>query len=675
MSILEQVMAYRALGWKVMPLHRPIGGVCSCGDSNCQSAGKHPVLSVWRDRNGVYAPEINLQHENTLRRWFERNDRNVAVLTGRISGIAVLDIDSEEGELNAKNKGIPQNGPQVTTGKGRHVYFAYPFDKAGEGHELKNLVGALQGVDFRGDGGYVAAPPSLHISGCEYRWVEDSMSLTLPPCPDWLFELARKPLEARKADAVLSNSPNAPNTPNTQKAPETGGEKFREGERNSRLFRELARLRSSSRFSNKELYRTAAILNQSRCDPPLGEAEVEKIVTHVCGYPAGTSITCNSRPTGTPPKVQNQASPRTQPKTQGQTKITPETVASMLSTFEPENSAKPEFIAGLFRRGYPSVLVAEPGLGKTILVQRLVCDLSLGGPVWGGFSSSAPKNTLMFCGEAGLAILNERLESSGWKFDRGRIKILDSRTAWKGGLYPALDTDEGRDVFRDFMESVKPDLVVIDSLGSFAEDESGREAMKSVFDFLLSTGDRYNCAHLLVHHLRKRKNNERNLPLDMAEVIGSSVITRHSALVIGMERRKPKESPGSEIIVRPLKTWDKPFQPFTFTIGSEEVGGVERLTVRFDLDIPAGEDKQARVWGVIREKFGDGAEFRKSDLKTLCEGVSPDYIKKLLTEWTDGDRLERHGFNRDTRYRLAAPFRDADGKEPASEPGIKALFD
>jgi hypothetical protein len=581
------------------------------------------------------------------------------------------DIDSEEGELNAKSRGIPGNGPQVATGKGRHVYFAYPFDKAGEGHELKNLVGALQGVDFRGDGGYVAAPPSLHISGCEYRWVEDSMALTLPPCPDWLFELARKPREARKADAVLSNSPNA------QKSLDAGGETFREGERNSRMFKELSRLRASSRFSEAELYRTAMLLNQSRCAPPLPGSEVERIVKQVCRFPVGTSITCNSRTTGTQAKVQGQAPPRTQPKTQGQTKITPETVASMLSTFEPENSCKPEFIAGLFRRGYPSVLVAEPGLGKTILVQRLVCDLSLGGPVWGGFSSSAPKNTLMFCGEAGLAILNERLESSGWKFDRERIKILDSRTAWKGGLYPALDTDEGRDVFRDFMESVKPDLVVIDSLGSFAEDESGREAMKSVFDFLLSTGDRYGCAHLLVHHLRKRKNNERNLPLDMAEVIGSSVITRHSALVIGMERRKPKESPGSEIVVRPLKTWDKPFQPFAFTIGSEEVGGVERLAVRFDLDIPAGDDKQSRVWSVIREKFGDGAEFRKIDLKPLCEGVSPDYIKKLLTEWTDGGRLERHGFNRDTRYRLAVPYRDTDEKEPppASEPGMKELFD
>jgi hypothetical protein len=356
----------------------------------------------------------------------------------------------------------------------------------------------------------------------------------------------------------------------------------------------------------------------------------------------------------------------------------------MLSTFEPENSLRPEFIAGLFRKGYPSILVAEPGLGKTILVQRLICDLSLGGPVWCGFSSSDPKNTLMFCGEAGLSILNERLESSGWKFDRERVKILDSRTAWKGGMYPALDTDEGREVFRSFIETVKPDLVVIDSLGSFAEDESGREAMKSVFDFLLSTGDRYGCAHLLVHHLRKRKNNERNLPLDMSEVIGSSVITRHSALVIGMEKRWQKDSTAlsaegnghaNEIIVRPLKTWDKPFPPFSFAIESEEIDGAERLSIRFNLNPSVGDDKQTRVWSVIRENFGDGMEFQKSDIEPLCEGVSPDYIKKLLTEWTGLGRLERLGANRDTRYRLAEPLREVReaGSSSASEPGTEAL--
>jgi hypothetical protein len=655
-----------------------LNGVCSCGDINCASVGKHPALSVWRQQNGVYAPEITVQHPNTLRRWFESGERNVAILTGRISGIAVLDIDSEEGEQNVKSRGIPENAPQVLTGKGRHVYFAYPFERVREGRGLKNLVGTIQGVDFRGDGGYVAAPPSLHVSGREYRWLENSLGLTLPLLPDWLFELAYRPGGERKADSAPADAPKFPNT---------DGEKFHEGERNSRMFRELSRLRASSHFCESELYRTAVILNQSRCNPPLADAEVETIVRQVCRYPAGTSRTYTSVPvSGNAQPVATPSIPeQTQPQVQSQAQTIPsKTVVSMLSTFEPENSSRPEFIAGLFRKGYPSILVAEPGLGKTLLVQRLICDLSIGGPVWDGFCSSSPQNILMFCGEAGLTMLNERLESSGWKFDRERIKVLDSRTAWKGGLYPALDTDEGREVFRRFIETVNPDLVVTDSLGSFAEDESGREAMKSVFDFLLSTGDKYGCAHLLVHHLRKRKNNERSLPLDMSEVIGSSVITRHSALVIGMEKRRQKDSAalpiegnghGNEIIVHSLKTWDKPFPPFSFTIENEEINEVERLAIRFNLTPVVGDDKQTRVWNVIRENFGDGMEFRKSDVEPLCEGISPDYIKKLLTEWMGLNRIERLGSNRDTRYRFVASLRSVSLAEEevlsASEPGTE----
>ena len=115
---------------------------------------------------------------------------------------------------------------------------------------------------------------------------------------------------------------------------------------------------------------------------------------------------------------------------------------------------------------------------------------------------------------------------------------------------------------------------------------------------------------------------------------------------------------GGEIIVRPLKTWDKPFPPFSFTIDSEEFDGVERLLIKFNLIPVIGNDKQTRVWNAIRTNFSDGREFRKNDIEPLCGGISPSYIKKLLSEWTGLSRVERFGSNRDTRYRLAKPFAD-----------------
>jgi hypothetical protein len=148
-----------------------------------------------------------------------------------------------------------------------------------------------------------------------------------------------------------------------------------------------------------------------------------------------------------------------------------------------------------------------------------------------------------------------------------------------------------------------------------------------------------------------------------------------------MEKRRQKDSAaqppmdndhGNEIIVRPLKTWDKPFPPFSFTIDSKEVDGVERLSIRFNLNPPLGDDKQTRVWNAIREKFGDGREFRKSDIEPLCEGVSPGYIKKLLTEWTTLNRIDRSGSNRDTRYRFLVSLMEEE-MLPMSEPGTETL--
>jgi hypothetical protein len=136
-----------------------------------------------------------------------------------------------------------------------------------------------------------------------------------------------------------------------------------------------------------------------------------------------------------------------------------------------------------------------------------------------------------------------------------------------------------------------------------------------------------------------------------------------------MEKRRRKDSAvlptegngnGNEIIVRPLKTWYKPFPPFSFMIESEEIDGAERLSVSFNLNPPQVDDKQTRVWSVIRRDFSDNREFCRGDIESLCPGISPAYIKKLLAEWTCFGRIERLGSNRDTRYRFAGSL--AEGK-------------
>ena len=75
-----------------------------------------------------------------------------------------------------------------TGGGGRHLYFRHP------GGTVHNKVGLAPGIDLRGDGGLVVAPPSLHRSGRRYRWLRgcDPAALAPAPLPDWLLAFSRQ---------------------------------------------------------------------------------------------------------------------------------------------------------------------------------------------------------------------------------------------------------------------------------------------------------------------------------------------------------------------------------------------------------------------------------------------------------------------------------------------------
>lgn len=111
--------------------------------------------------------QTKLPSETQVKEWFTKWDQaNMAIITGKISGIVVVDFDSNEAVKYAKDKDL-LNTPLVQTGRGYHAYFEYPVGRA-----IKNSVNSALKIDIRGDGGYVVVPPSTHFSMAEYRWVE-----------------------------------------------------------------------------------------------------------------------------------------------------------------------------------------------------------------------------------------------------------------------------------------------------------------------------------------------------------------------------------------------------------------------------------------------------------------------------------------------------------------------
>ncbi|GLY01230.1 bifunctional DNA primase/polymerase [Actinoplanes sp. NBRC 101535] len=177
---LRAALAYARHGIPVLPVHTPDrAGRCSCGrGARCDSPGKHPLL-----RHGLSEASTDPWQIHV---WWARWPRaNVGLRTGVVMDVA--DVDSAEGWHGLHrllHAAIPP-GPQVRTGRGgRHLW----FHPTGYG----NRVGLLPGLDWRGAGGYVLAPPSRHVTGADYTWLRPPEAF-MPPAPDALRELIAGP--------------------------------------------------------------------------------------------------------------------------------------------------------------------------------------------------------------------------------------------------------------------------------------------------------------------------------------------------------------------------------------------------------------------------------------------------------------------------------------------------
>jgi len=157
-STTDAARRYLDRGFSVIPLQR---------------GGKRPVIK-WAEFQTRFATDAEL-HE-----WFDGTGNNIGIVTGAISQLSVVDCDNDEAVKLARDRGIP---PCLTakTGRGFHFY----FKDSGAGNFQKRAD--LPGIDFRGEGGYVVCPPSIHENGTQYRWW-GATDVALSSLPTWVIQ-------------------------------------------------------------------------------------------------------------------------------------------------------------------------------------------------------------------------------------------------------------------------------------------------------------------------------------------------------------------------------------------------------------------------------------------------------------------------------------------------------
>lgn len=174
MKTLDYALKYLERGWSVFPLQPTTVGV--------RNSGKRPLID-WSE----YTKRLPTKKE-IHKWWTETPDANIAVVCGKVSRLVAVDIDPDKG---GTDEGQEYTNLRSMTGSGGvHLLYRYlPSFK-----KVPNRVGK-DGVDVRGDGGYIVAPPSLHWTGKTYAWEDFGEPSS---CPVWVLE---KPTKNRKEES------------------------------------------------------------------------------------------------------------------------------------------------------------------------------------------------------------------------------------------------------------------------------------------------------------------------------------------------------------------------------------------------------------------------------------------------------------------------------------------
>jgi hypothetical protein len=395
-----------------------------------------------------------------IREWWSRfPDANVAIPTGSVSRLVVLDVDPRHGgneslaALEAKHSSLPATLQSKTGGGGLHFFFSLASAQM-----IRNSAGKLgPGLDVRGDGGYVVVPPSVHPETKElYHWANKAKPALVPT---WLIEAlsASVPAIGSGSDASIPA-----------------------GQRNDTLARIAGTMRR--RGCTQPAIQAALLAeNAQRCNPPLSENEVRAIAYSVSRY--------------TPER----------PRAAEAHKLETEAVLRCFRDIAPEQ------VRWLWPKRIPlgklTLLVGDPGLGKSLVTIDLASRVTRAAEFPDGSSSEVGDVFLLSAEDDPADTIRPRLDAAG--ADVSRVHILEAVRVTLG------DGTQTEKVFNFETDLAALEaalrrhsgirLVVIDPISAYlgGVDSHSNAEVRGILAPLASLAGRYSISVVAVTHLRK----------------------------------------------------------------------------------------------------------------------------------------------------------------------------
>jgi KaiC/GvpD/RAD55 family RecA-like ATPase len=447
--MLEFALKYRSLGISVIPL-RP--------------QDKIPLLPSWKEY------QTRLPTSAEVEEWFLRTPTaNVGIVTGRISNVAIVDLDGPEGIESGRSLGLA-SPVTVRTGNGKQLYFRHPGDN------VCNAVKKYPGIDVRGDGGYVVGPPSIHPNGKAYAWELGPLSNTslLPLFPTKLFA---EPSTTRSkfgkpagwVSEALAN--------------------MMSGNIDTTLFKVCSRLRSDGYTEADARLLLTPHAERAGATPGHLDAKIRNVWSR---YEAA------QRPTA-PQRSEN--------------------VAEFLADIKEVDWICRPIVA---RKSFGFV-AGLPETQKTWILMDLAVECARTDGTWLGLFP-VDRSKVMFIDQERFKGETQRRFKAILGAKNLEYADVKDHLFIKCGTTIKLNLDSSYQAFRTELMELQPDIVIVDSFATFHNaEENDRMAIQSVIERIKTLRNEVGCTFVFIDHENKAAyhDEDNNIAVSAGRMVGS----------------------------------------------------------------------------------------------------------------------------------------------------------
>lgn len=607
---LAAALRLAGLGWSIIPLCHPEhqGFHYAAHRKACNRPGKLPTVR-WKQHQTV-----RLTAEELAAIWARNPLLNVGVVCGPVSGIVMVDIDTDQGEEAWQE--LSQGGMSPTwefgTGRGgRHLVFGWTRPEAPAGNPFRGLAGHL---DFLGDGRQSVAPPSLHHTGVCYRWTVGGPGSDMP--------LAEAPpaLVARVLEGGRPSRRPGVCVPSAPRATPAGDRQF------SRARAYLAKCQPavSGQGGHDQTFKVAdklvngfglavdAALSllmedwNGRCDPPwsekdllhkLQDANERGVCTPIIQRESPASSSESARgcdndhypcvPSG---PVRSASLPRT-------------------SARATRNRSVSWLWAGRIPAGSLTILDGKKGMGKSTLLAAVAADVTGGPRLPGGDQQTRTLGRALWLAyeEDVTVTTRRRLEAAEANLDLVEFLGLDAA----GRMVKRVELPAHFQHLEDTIREAGAALLVVDPWNSILApglSENSNQDVRSVLEPLQRLAAATGCAVVMTRHLKKGGNGP---AIDQG--LGSTAIGNVARTVLRVDR-DPADREGRILAPVACNLGREPASLAFRVVGPEGAGRIAwGGEVAIDADQLAGEGedagkRNARVEArlLLRARIGDG---------------------------------------------------------------------